>query len=159
MVSSTPRPHFTPRKEPVPILQKAGWAPGPVWTGGKSRPHRNSIPDRPACSQSLYRLSYRAHIPTGGTDVKSLPDFVRIWSNAVDIRAQHVQNSARDNVRFFLKYKRVQEYTRTLSEHFKCREQMIILFCKVLTLLVSNSVVHETLRNAVDVCVCVRACL
>jgi len=38
-------------------LPKAGWAPGPVWTGGKSRPHRDSIPDRPARSQSLYRLS------------------------------------------------------------------------------------------------------
>jgi len=50
MVSFTPRPHFTPRKDPVPIVQEAGWAPGPVWTGGKSRPHRDSIPDRPACS-------------------------------------------------------------------------------------------------------------
>jgi len=50
VVSSTPRPHFTPGKDPVPILQEAGWAPGPVWTGGKSRPHRNSIPDRPAQS-------------------------------------------------------------------------------------------------------------
>ena len=29
--------------------------PGPVWTGGKSRPHRDSIPDRPARGQSLYR--------------------------------------------------------------------------------------------------------
>jgi len=46
VVSSTPRPHFTPRKDPVPIVQEAGWAPGPVWTGGKSCPHRNSIPDR-----------------------------------------------------------------------------------------------------------------
>ena len=63
MVSSTPRPHFTPGKEPVPILQEAGWTPGPVWTGGKSRPHRDSIPDRPARSQSLYRLSYPAHPP------------------------------------------------------------------------------------------------
>ena len=50
MVSSTPRPYFTPGKDPVPILQEAGWAPGPVWTGGKSRPHRDSIPDRPARS-------------------------------------------------------------------------------------------------------------
>jgi len=47
VVSSTPRPHFTTGKDPVPILQEAGWAPGPVWTGGKSRPHRDSIPDRP----------------------------------------------------------------------------------------------------------------
>ena len=62
VVSSTPRPHFTPRKDPVPILQEAGWTPGPVWTGGKSRPHRESIPDRPARSQSLYWLSYLAHL-------------------------------------------------------------------------------------------------
>ena len=61
VVSSTPPPHFTPEKDPVPILQEVGWAPGPVWTGGKSRPHRDSIPDRPARSQSLYRLSYPAH--------------------------------------------------------------------------------------------------
>ena len=60
VVSSTPRPHFTLGKDPVPILQEAGWAPGSVWTGGKSRPHRDSIPDRPARSQFLYRLSYRA---------------------------------------------------------------------------------------------------
>jgi len=56
-----PRLHFTPGKDPVPILQEAGWAPGPVWTGGKSRPHRDLIPDHPACSQLLYRLSYPAH--------------------------------------------------------------------------------------------------
>ena len=37
----------TPEKEPVPVVQEAGWAPGPVWTGGKSRPHRDSIPDCP----------------------------------------------------------------------------------------------------------------
>ena len=60
-VSSTPRPHFTPGKEPASILQEAGWIPGPVWTGGKSRPHRDSIPDRPALSSVLYRLNYRAH--------------------------------------------------------------------------------------------------
>jgi len=59
VVSSTPRPHFTPGKDSVPILQEAGWAPWPVWTGGKSRPHRDSIPDRPARSQSLYRLRYK----------------------------------------------------------------------------------------------------
>jgi hypothetical protein len=50
-----------PGKDPVPILQEAGWAPGPVWTGGKSRPHRDLIPDRPDRSQSLYRLSDRGH--------------------------------------------------------------------------------------------------
>ena len=57
VVISTPRPHFTPGKDPVPILQEAGWAPGPVWTGGKSRPHRDSTPELPARGRSLYRLS------------------------------------------------------------------------------------------------------
>jgi len=58
VVSSTLRPHFTPGKDPVPILQEAGWATGPVWTGGKSPPHRDSIQYCLARSQSLYRLSY-----------------------------------------------------------------------------------------------------
>ena len=44
------------------ILQEAGWAPGPVWTGGKSHRQGGSIPDRPARSQSLYRLSYPTHV-------------------------------------------------------------------------------------------------
>jgi hypothetical protein len=61
VVSSTPRPHFTLGKDPVPILQEVGWATGPALTGGKSRLHRDSIPDHPARSQSLHRLSYRDH--------------------------------------------------------------------------------------------------
>jgi len=43
----------TPGKEPVPIVQEAGWNPGPVCSGRKSRPHRDSIPDRPAPTHSL----------------------------------------------------------------------------------------------------------
>jgi len=36
---------FTPREEPVPIVQEAGWAPGPVWTGVKNlAPHQDLIP-------------------------------------------------------------------------------------------------------------------
>jgi len=37
VVSITPWPNFTPVKEPVSLLQEAGWASGPVWTSGKSR--------------------------------------------------------------------------------------------------------------------------
>jgi hypothetical protein len=34
---SAPRPgHFTPGKDPVPNVQEAGWAPGPVWTCAKN---------------------------------------------------------------------------------------------------------------------------
>ena len=65
-VIPTSRPPL-PQKDSVPIMQEAGWAPGPVWTGGKTRPHRDSIPDLPARSQSLYGLSYPAHFKNWGT--------------------------------------------------------------------------------------------
>ena len=61
-VSVTPRPLFTPGKDPVPIVQEAGWVPGPVWTGAENlAPTRIRSPDHPARSQSLYRLRYPAH--------------------------------------------------------------------------------------------------
>ena len=52
---------FTPGKDPDPIVQEAGWVPGPVWTGTENlAPPPTAIrsPDRPARSESLYRLSY-----------------------------------------------------------------------------------------------------
>jgi len=53
---------FTPGKDPVPIVQEAGWAPGLVWTGAENlSPTGNRCPDRPAGSQLLYRLRYLAH--------------------------------------------------------------------------------------------------
>jgi hypothetical protein len=63
VVSSTPRPHFAPGKDPARTVQEAGWAPGPVWTGEEYlAPTGIRSPDRPVRSQSLYRLSYPAHI-------------------------------------------------------------------------------------------------
>ena len=50
---------FTPGKDPVPIVQEAGWAPEPVWMGSENlSPSGIRSPDRPARSESLYRLSY-----------------------------------------------------------------------------------------------------
>ena len=61
-VSVTPRPLFTPGKDPVPFVQEAGWAPGPIWTGAENLAKTGiRSPDRPAHSQSLYRLRYSAH--------------------------------------------------------------------------------------------------
>jgi hypothetical protein len=34
--SATRPGRFTPRRDPVPIVQEAGWAPGPVWTCAKN---------------------------------------------------------------------------------------------------------------------------
>ena len=57
---STPSPgRFNPGKDPVPILQEAGWAPGPAWTGAENlAPTCIRSPDRPSRSESLYRLTY-----------------------------------------------------------------------------------------------------
>jgi len=61
LVNATPRPLFTPGKDPALIVQEAEWAPGPVWTGAeKLAPIGIRSPDRPTRSQSLYRQSYPA---------------------------------------------------------------------------------------------------
>jgi hypothetical protein len=62
VVSTTPRPLY-PRENPGTHCV-GGWV-GPragLDVCEKSRLHRYSIPDRPARSQSLYRLSCRAHL-------------------------------------------------------------------------------------------------
>jgi hypothetical protein len=61
-VTVTPRPLFIPRKDPVTIIQEAGWATEPVWTGAGNLAHTGiRFLDRSARSQSLYRLHHRAH--------------------------------------------------------------------------------------------------
>ena len=46
-----PRPLFTTRKNPAPIVHESGWAPGPVWTCAENLvPIGIRSPDRPAPS-------------------------------------------------------------------------------------------------------------
>ena len=53
-----------PGKDPVPVVQEAGWAPGPVWTGAENlAPTGIRSPHRPARSQSLYRLPGPYSVP------------------------------------------------------------------------------------------------
>ena len=35
MVNTTPRPLYPVERDPLPTVQKAGWALGPVWTGSE----------------------------------------------------------------------------------------------------------------------------
>ena len=50
---------FTPGKNPLSIVQEAGWAPGPVWIGAENLASTEiRSPDLPARSQSLCRPSY-----------------------------------------------------------------------------------------------------
>ena len=59
VVNSTPRSLYPRERDPVPIVQEAGWAPGPVWTGAENiAPNGIRSPDRTARSESLYRLRY-----------------------------------------------------------------------------------------------------
>ena len=45
VVNATPRPPYPRERDPVPFLEEAGWAPGPVWTGEESlAPQRVLIP-------------------------------------------------------------------------------------------------------------------
>jgi len=60
--SVAPQQFFTPRKDPVPIVQEAVWAPRSVWTGVENlAPTGIRSPSSPDRSQSLYRLSYPAN--------------------------------------------------------------------------------------------------
>ena len=62
-VSVTSRLLFTSGRNPVPIVQEDGWAPGPVWTGAENlAPTGIRSPDRPAHSQSLYWQRYPAYV-------------------------------------------------------------------------------------------------
>jgi hypothetical protein len=50
---------FTPEKDPVPIVQEAGWASESVWIAVENfAPTGIRSSDLPAPSESLYRLSY-----------------------------------------------------------------------------------------------------
>jgi hypothetical protein len=57
MINTTPGASYLREGDAVPIVQEAGLAPGPVWTGGEHLAATGiRSPDRPA--QTLYRLSY-----------------------------------------------------------------------------------------------------
>ena len=59
VINATPRAVLSRERDPVPIVQEAGWAPGPVWTVVENlAPTAIRSSDCPACSESLYRLSY-----------------------------------------------------------------------------------------------------
>jgi len=64
---------------------------------GKSRPHRDSIPHRPARSQSLYRLSYPAHPSRKGlrikvTYIKNINTFYNFQKEMKTPRSYRVSN-------------------------------------------------------------------
>jgi hypothetical protein len=83
-VSVTPRSLSTPGKDPVPILQEAGWAPDPVWTCAENLAHIGirSL-DRPARSQLLTDWATR---PTVGQIDNRLSVHVHRWQSPFVLR-------------------------------------------------------------------------
>ena len=79
-VSVTPRPLFTTGKDPVPIVKKAGWAPGQVCTGAENlAPTGIRFPNRPTRSQSPYRLRYPAHTMSYSQSLYRLRYPAHLW--------------------------------------------------------------------------------
>ena len=70
---SAARPGRTlpPGKSGYPFYRRLGGPQGRPGRAEKSRPHRDSILDRPARSQSLYRLSCPAHSNNNNTSIYS----------------------------------------------------------------------------------------
>ena len=79
MVSSTPRPHFTPRERPGTHFT-GGWVGprGGLDRCGKSRPHRDSIPDRPTRSS----VAIPTELPDPHINVSILPEVSRMSMSA-----------------------------------------------------------------------------
>jgi len=67
VVNATTRPLY-PRVRPGKHCIRGYWAPGPIWTGAENlAPTGIQFPDRPARSESVYRLSYRGPQHIGGS--------------------------------------------------------------------------------------------
>ena len=98
MVSITPRPHFTTGKDEVPISHEAGWASGPVWTGGKSRPHRDSIPARPA--RSSVAIPTELPDPHVTCVFRQISDFIHSLDDGIAVPRRRVTKYTRNTVVF-----------------------------------------------------------
>ena len=52
MANATLQPLYPRERDAAPIVEEAGWAPGPVWTGAENLiPTGIQSPDRPARSE------------------------------------------------------------------------------------------------------------
>ena len=89
VVSSTPRPHFTPRINPVPIVQEAGWlwlvkaVPLQAWTGPEGST-KLRLPDFATTAQDGGKVVSLTHRPPLPQEIPLVLISVRGW---VDPRA------------------------------------------------------------------------
>ena len=85
--NAKPHPLYS-GKDPVPVVQEVGYDPGHFWTGVEYLlPTWIRLPDRPARSESLYRLTY------SGPHIVYKSSIFRILANL-----QHFTNNHRETV-------------------------------------------------------------
>jgi hypothetical protein len=61
VANATPWSIYHRERDPVLIVQEVGWASGPVWMGAEDLvPADSQFQDRPAHSESLYRIRFPA---------------------------------------------------------------------------------------------------
>ena len=102
-VSVTPRPLFTPGKDSVLIVQEAGWAPGPVWTGAENLAPPGFDPRNVQPVASRYTdwatgptMICRDPTKITGTFPENLHKF-RITSRSILITMTNVEDKRREN--------------------------------------------------------------
>ena len=119
MVSSTPRPCFTPGKDPVPIVQEAGWAP-PGFDPRTVQP----------VAQSLYRLSY--FYDRGIHQLVTPQDFYRdsYWIKQM-LKSQSAAGSPTLHPIHYLRTCRSSKYYTIISENFARSAQNPTIQCSV----------------------------
>jgi hypothetical protein len=96
---SIPRPGcFAPGNDTVPIVQEAGWGPGPVWTSTEiSTPTGIRSSDRPGRSESLYRLRYPGHFIVYSTNplIRTLVILIDNYADRLGPSGKFVENSTK----------------------------------------------------------------
>ena len=87
---SKPRPgRFTPGKDPVPIVQYAGWVPGPVWTDEKMK-----VPG--ILDFFLVKLEFS---PTGFSKNNQIPNLIKILQVGAELFLADRQTDRHDKAR------------------------------------------------------------
>ena len=162
VVNSTPRSFYPRESDPVLMVQEAGWAPGPVWTAVKNlAPTGIRSPDRPARSESLYRLRYSGPLRVSKflRSTNTSPILARSRTLSVDQKPSLFLQSL---CRMFIQKKYIQnkrEYTQQIFQS-NPKKPILILYLPVLAcclvfgqyidkILLTSEHTHHILNNCI----------
>ena len=94
-ISVTPRPLYTPRNVPVPIVQEAGWAPGSVWTGAENlAPTGIRSPELPVPRVIEVLVIYFNLIKVVGIALGNILFYIIYFKDSILIRSNEMQQYA-----------------------------------------------------------------